>query len=268
MAKLANWFKRLNPWLKAALVLGVVIVIFFVPWILIALSALLLIAVPIMFIATLVSEDVKNWIIGLLSGLPGITKGQSSIVIALLTSACLLFTAIITGIIGTAIAGITQEPEEIAKETTTTTEAQTTTTIGATTTTTEAPTTTTTTEAPTTTKVPTTTQPPTTTTTRTPATTVREVFIEITSVTSPVSPGQYATLTAKATPGALCNITVVYKSGPSEAQGLVPKTAGPGGTVSWTWKVGTRTTPGTWPITVTASLGGRTASDSTTVIVQ
>ncbi|MDI6715421.1 MAG: hypothetical protein QME63_00530 [Actinomycetota bacterium] len=110
MAKLANWFKRLNPWLKAALVLGVVIVIFFVPWILIALSALLLIAVPIMFIATLVSEDAKNWIVRFLSELPGITKDQSSIAIALPTSACLLFAVIITGVTDTAVARITQEP--------------------------------------------------------------------------------------------------------------------------------------------------------------
>ena len=45
-------------------------------------------------------------------------------------------------------------------------------------------------------------------------------------------------------------ITVTYKGGPSSAKGLEPKTADAGGRVSWSWAVGTNTTPGTWPIDV------------------
>jgi len=59
----------------------------------------------------------------------------------------------------------------------------------------------------------------------------------------------------------------MYKSGPSHAAGLVPKVAAADGTVSWTWKVGTRTTPGAWPITVTASKKGRSVSQSSSITV-
>ena len=135
------------------------------------------------------------------------------------------------------------------------------------------PSATTTTEiAATTTTEQTTTEAPATTTTEAPTTTTEarkeELELEIISVTSPVSPGAFATLSARVTPGATCDITVIYKSGPSEAAGLFPKTAGSDGRVSWTWKVGTRTTPGTWDINVTASLGGETVTESTTFVVQ
>jgi predicted small secreted protein len=93
-------------------------------------------------------------------------------------------------------------------------------------------------------------------------------YIRIVSVTSLVSPGAYATLEAKATPGAECTITVYYKSGPSEAQGLYPKQANSNGHVSWTWKVGTRTTPGRWKIVVTATYEGKTVSQQTHFTVQ
>jgi hypothetical protein len=74
-------------------------------------------------------------------------------------------------------------------------------------------------------------------------------------VTSPVSRGDYATLTARVRPSRTCSITVYYKSGPSSAQGLYPKRPRLG-RVSWTWKVGTRTTPGRWPIRVRCGSAG------------
>ena len=74
--------------------------------------------------------------------------------------------------------------------------------------------------------------------------------------------GSYATHTAHTSPGAYCTITVYYKSGPSTASGLGAKTADSDGNVSWTWKVGTRTTPGTYRIVVTAALGGATRSET------
>ena len=77
--------------------------------------------------------------------------------------------------------------------------------------------------------------------------------LTISSVTSPVSRGSNVTLSAKTSPGASCTITVNYKSGPSKASGLGPKTADSSGVVSWTWKVGSGTTLGTWPISVTCN---------------
>jgi hypothetical protein len=80
--------------------------------------------------------------------------------------------------------------------------------------------------------------------------------VRLVHVTSPISAGSYATLTAAVSPSRSCSITVYYKSGPSHAQGLYPKRPS-GGRVSWTWKVGTRTTPGRWPITVSCGSAGR-----------
>jgi len=94
-------------------------------------------------------------------------------------------------------------------------------------------------------------------------TATQTLTLEIVSVTSPVSPGAYATLKAKTIPNALCDITVFYKSGPSTAQGLYTKYPDSSGSVSWTWKVGTSTTPGSWRIVVEASYGGKTVSQTT-----
>lgn len=69
------------------------------------------------------------------------------------------------------------------------------------------------------------------------------------SLTSPVAAGGNATLAVRVSRSATCSISVIYKSGPSHAAGLYPKRSS-AGRVAWTWKVGTRTTPGRWPITV------------------
>src|SRR5215204_5686027 len=56
----------------------------------------------------------------------------------------------------------------------------------------------------------------------------------------PTGPGNVATATAHTAPSAICSITVEYKSGPSTAGGLDPKTAAATGTVAWSWLVDTR----------------------------
>jgi micrococcal nuclease len=92
--------------------------------------------------------------------------------------------------------------------------------------------------------------------------------VEIVSLTSPIPHGAYATLVIRTAPAAACTITVYYKSGPSKAQGLGAKTADASGQCSWTWRVGTNTTPGTWSIAVTASLNGQSKSLSIPFVVQ
>jgi hypothetical protein len=77
--------------------------------------------------------------------------------------------------------------------------------------------------------------------------------VRLAAVTSPVSAGSYATLTVAVSKTATCSITVYYKSGPSHAQGLSPQR---GRRISWTWKVGTRTTPGRWPIRISCGSAG------------
>lgn len=87
--------------------------------------------------------------------------------------------------------------------------------------------------------------------------------LKITSVTSPVGGGQNATLTAKGKPNTEYDIKVVYSSGASSANGLENKNSDANGNVSWTWKVGAKTKPGTYTITVTG--GGETQKIQFTV---
>jgi hypothetical protein len=80
--------------------------------------------------------------------------------------------------------------------------------------------------------------------------------IRLVRVTSPVANGEYATLVASVRPRRVCSIAVYYSSGPSKAAGLGPKRPVLG-RVRWTWKVGTRTTPGRHRIVVSCGSAGR-----------
>ena len=91
--------------------------------------------------------------------------------------------------------------------------------------------------------------------------------IKIISLSTPIDPGHYTTLTATTLPYASCDITVTYASGPIDAEGLGPKIANGSGVVSWTWKVDAGTTAGSWPIVVMASLGGIEVSDGRDIAV-
>ena len=94
------------------------------------------------------------------------------------------------------------------------------------------------------------------------------IRVAITSLTSPIGRGSTATVSATTTPGAACTVVVLYKSGPSTASGLGPTTAGADGAVGWSWTVGSRTTTGSWPVTVTCAIGGSTASATRSMTVQ
>jgi competence protein ComEC len=82
--------------------------------------------------------------------------------------------------------------------------------------------------------------------------------IGVLSLTSPISAGGKAQLTIQTIPGAACSIAVYYKSGASQAAGLGPQTADASGKASWSWKVGSSTTPGLWKIVVQSQLGEKT----------
>jgi competence protein ComEC len=94
------------------------------------------------------------------------------------------------------------------------------------------------------------------------------IFINVASLTSPVSPNRIATLTIQTIPGAACSITVYYKSGPSQAAGLGPQTADASGQATWSWKIGSKTTPGIWKIVVNSQLNGEKATLSIPFEVQ
>jgi len=70
-------------------------------------------------------------------------------------------------------------------------------------------------------------------------------------VASPVTRGQTARATVTTNPNAFCSITVTYASRPTAAEGLAPKDADGGGSVSWSWIVDPAAPPGSWPVEVT-----------------
>lgn len=77
--------------------------------------------------------------------------------------------------------------------------------------------------------------------------------IKVTSSNLNVTPGEYASVTVQTAPGASGTIEVDYESGPSKSTSLVPQTADSQGYITWEWKVGTRTTLGTWLVIITVN---------------
>lgn len=90
-----------------------------------------------------------------------------------------------------------------------------------------------------------------------------ETTLEFTNVTSSVSAGSFASVSIHGAPNTTYSITVVYNSGISTASGLEDVTSDSNGNASWSWKVGTRTKSGTYPITVSG--GGQSENTSFSV---
>lgn len=91
--------------------------------------------------------------------------------------------------------------------------------------------------------------------------------VKLVSLTSPVAPGKSATLVVQTAPKAKCTAEVNYGSGKSRAKGLGPKNADAKGTIKWTWKVGTKTATGSWPVTVNCSSKEASGTLETTLVV-
>lgn len=87
--------------------------------------------------------------------------------------------------------------------------------------------------------------------------------LEILSLTSPIAAGAIATIVVQGKTGEQYSIIVNYKSGPSTAAGLETKLADASGRISWTWKVGAKTTPGNWGIVISGD--GKVANTLITV---
>jgi outer membrane biosynthesis protein TonB len=84
-------------------------------------------------------------------------------------------------------------------------------------------------------------------------------------VTSPISPNSIATLTAKVAPNTEYDISVYYSSSASKADGLEAKVSDANGNISWSWKVGGRTKPGTYRIVIA---GGGEKKESTFTVTE
>ena len=87
--------------------------------------------------------------------------------------------------------------------------------------------------------------------------------ITVQSLTSPVRRGSTAYMEIQGIPGEEYSITRYYASSVSKAADLVPKIADANGLVTWKWKVGARTAPGTYKITVS---GGGDAMETVFVV--
>lgn len=74
--------------------------------------------------------------------------------------------------------------------------------------------------------------------------------LAVLSAPGSVARGETASVTIQASPGITCSITVRYKSGPSKAKGLEPRQVGSDGRLTWSWTVGSSTTPGDWPVSI------------------
>lgn len=90
-----------------------------------------------------------------------------------------------------------------------------------------------------------------------PEATPKPLSVKVTKLTKSVNRNGTASITIKTSKGAECSITVQYASGASTAAGLDDKKANSEGLVTWQWKVGGRTTKGSWPIRVWCELGER-----------
>ncbi len=72
-------------------------------------------------------------------------------------------------------------------------------------------------------------------------------------LTSPVAPGENASINVHTNADAKCTIKVEYNKVVAVDSGLVPKTADEFGTVLWTWTVPATAPVGKWPVTVTCA---------------
>jgi hypothetical protein len=81
--------------------------------------------------------------------------------------------------------------------------------------------------------------------------------ISLISLTSPIKRGNTASIKIKGATNIVYKIAVKYQSDYSYAEGLGSKKADENGIVEWSWKVGARTSPGEWDITITGDDGSR-----------
>lgn len=81
----------------------------------------------------------------------------------------------------------------------------------------------------------------------------------IQSLTTPVMPGNNASVSVKGNPGSTCTIVVEYNKIPSKDSGLIRKPTDEFGVVTWSWTVESTVPVGKWPVTVTCEYNKKTA---------
>jgi hypothetical protein len=75
-------------------------------------------------------------------------------------------------------------------------------------------------------------------------------MLSMISMTTPISPGEIATIEISGKPNTEYDIDVYYSSAKSSAAGLENRTSNGTGYITWTWKVGINTNPGDYHIDI------------------
>lgn len=101
-----------------------------------------------------------------------------------------------------------------------------------------------------------------------PEPTAKPLSVKVVKQTKSVRRNGTASVTIKTSKGAKCDIDVHYATAISEAKGLGDKKANADGQVTWKWKVGGKTTLGTWPIFIECTLGDRAGETDTEFTVK
>lgn len=96
---------------------------------------------------------------------------------------------------------------------------------------------------------------------------IDSMSVSIESLLTPVPQESNADMTIKTVPGAKCVIKVTYAGVASTDEGLVPKTASQSGRVDWMWTVEPSTPLGTWPVDVTCTHDGQSATAHGSIVV-
>jgi hypothetical protein len=82
---------------------------------------------------------------------------------------------------------------------------------------------------------------------------IGKIGVSVQFLTSPIAPGENATITVRTNADANCTIKVEYNNVLAKDSGLVPKKANEFGMATWGWTVPIGTPLGKWPVTVTCA---------------
>ncbi|MEO6109586.1 MAG: hypothetical protein ABIP50_01065 [Candidatus Saccharimonadales bacterium] len=79
------------------------------------------------------------------------------------------------------------------------------------------------------------------------------------SITTPIMPGDNASISIKSNPGSSCAIKVEYNKIPSTDSGLKDKVSDEFGITTWSWTIEPTAPEGKWPVSVTCTYNTKTA---------
>lgn len=97
-----------------------------------------------------------------------------------------------------------------------------------------------------------------------------QVGVAVQSFSSPIKPGENASISIKTLRGAACSITFTYNEDNERSKdtGLIPKVADEYGFAEWTWTVSQSVNDGTWPVEITCANGNKSSYSRSDMVVK